>query len=102
MLALLPAGLDTQSTMKLPMVFNVCTISEGVFPNAGVVSNPARPSTAGTTLRPEPLFNTYRHHCLLAFPFFILYMRPDLARFEALIGKFASTIGSNSFFNAPA
>jgi hypothetical protein len=41
-------------------------------------------------------------HYLVAFPFFILYMRLDLARFATLIGKFASAIGSNSFFNAPA
>jgi hypothetical protein len=87
--------------MKLAVVFSVCTISEGAFPNAGVVSSLARPSTAGTTLRVEPLFKTYRDHYLLAFPFFILYMRPDPTRFAALIEKFESIIGSNSFFNAP-
>lgn len=88
--------------MKATVVFRFWTISDGAFPSAGVAFIPECTSAVGTIVRADPALKTCNNHCLLAIPFFILYMHSDPTRLIALIVKFVFAIGLKSFFNALA
>jgi hypothetical protein len=78
-----PTGLDTQRTMKLPVVFRLWANKNSAFPNAEVVSVPACLLIVGTIPSLDLVLRTCRDHCLIAFPFFILHLRLEPVKFAA-------------------